>query len=93
MVGTEEVEEPGEEELEEEEEGVECQEHLHLPLPTLRHRDPCPLCPDQSPTMTSPDQVPAFFPVQFPTMTSELSTSTPPADQGGSMNDIRSKKQ
>ena len=74
MVGTEEVE------------GEEGEERRHLPQPTLRHRDQCPLCQDQSPTMTSPDRVPAFFPVQFPTMTSELSTSTLPADQGGTNN-------
>ena len=61
MVGTVEEEVEGEEE-----------ERRHLPLPTLRHRDQCPLCQDQSPTMTSPDRVPAFFPVQFPTMTSAL---------------------
>ena len=84
MVGMEEEEE---EELEEEvvEVVVELeggQEPLHLPPPT-RHRDQCPLCQDQSLTMTSPDQVPAFFPVQFPTMTSELSTQP---DQGGSNN-------
>ena len=58
------------------------QEPLHLPPPT-RHRDQCPLCQDQSPTMTSPDRVPAFFPVQFPTMTSELSTQP---DQGATSN-------
>ena len=60
----------------------EGQEPLPLPPPTPRHPDQCPLCQDQSPTMTSPDRVPAFFPVRFPTMTSELSTSTQP-DQGG----------
>ena len=75
MVGMEE-----EEEVEEVEEG---QEPLPLPPPTPRHPDQCPLCQDQSPTMTSPDQVPAFFPVQFPTMTSELSTQP---DQGGTNN-------
>ena len=80
MVGMEEVEEVEELEVLVEEED---QERLRLPLPTLLRRGQCPLCQDPSLTMTSPDRVPAFFPVQFPTMTSELSTSTQPADQGG----------
>ena len=80
MVGMEE-----EVEVEEVEEVEEGQEPLPLPPPTPRHPDQCPLCQDQSPTMTSPDRVPAFFPVRFPTMTSELSTSTQP-DQGGTKN-------